>query len=226
MNDYTACMQAIDGLLQDPVLRERRFYPEFQRTWEALLKKTSHSGETYFDADSPAGLTVPCTYGGLDFCFHLDQSKMADWYYQEVKRKKRVVFEPKRFKRSFSGKLSYHDSVCHYDPALPEAALEEKDRNILAAAFPGRPAELYVVYGNKWVEKTINPLRRSSVALFLIRTPFVPAFLLSPFEVCLYLFLMDCCIIQEDYQKVKDEELKPLLHIFQPSPMLRIKGLL
>ena len=83
-----------------------------------------------------------------------------------------------------------------------------------------------MVYGNKWVEKTISPLRRSSVALFLIRTPFVPAFLLSPFEVCLYLFLMDCCIIQEDWQKVKDADLKPLLHIFQPSPMLRIKGLL
>ena len=41
MNDYTACMQAIDGLLQDPILRERRFYPEFRRAWEALLKKTS-----------------------------------------------------------------------------------------------------------------------------------------------------------------------------------------
>jgi hypothetical protein len=37
---------------------------------------------------------------------------------------------------------------------------------------------------------------------------------------------MDSCIIREDYQKVKDEELKPLLHIFQPSPMLKIKGLL
>ena len=37
---------------------------------------------------------------------------------------------------------------------------------------------------------------------------------------------MDYCIIKEDYQKVKDEELKPLLHIFKPSPMLKIKGLL
>ena len=107
-----------------------------------------------------------------------------------------------------------------------ESALEERDRNILAAAFPGIPAELYVVYGNKWVDKKISPLSRSSVALFLIRTPFVPAFLLSPFEICLYLFLMDCCILREDYGKVRDEELKPLLHLFQPSPMLKIKGLL
>ena len=37
---------------------------------------------------------------------------------------------------------------------------------------------------------------------------------------------MDCCILKEDHEKVKDEELKPLRHIFQPSPMLRIKGLL
>ncbi len=226
MNDYAACLQAVDGLCQDPAIRERSFYPAFRRQWEALLKKTAHSGETYFDAESPACIAIPCGFGGLDFTFHLDQSKMADWYYQEVKRKKRVVFEPKRFKRSFSGKLSFHESSCHYDPALPEPALEEKDRNILAAAFPGLPPELYVVYGNKWVEKKISPLSRSSVSLFLIRTPFVPAFLLSPFEICLYLFLMDCCIIREDHDKVRDEDLKPLLHIFQPSPMLRIKGLL
>ena len=226
MNDYAACLQALDGLCQEPAIRERTFYPEFRRGWEALLRRAAESGERYFDVDSPACITIPCTYGGLRFAFHLDQSKMADWYFKEVKRNKRVVFEPKRFKRSFSGKLSFHESVCHYDPALPEVALEEKDRNILAAAFPGLPPELYVVYGNKWVEKIISPLRRSSVALFLIRTPFVPAFLLSPFEICLYLFLMDCCILREDYGKVRDEELKPLLHLFQPSPMLKIKGLL
>ena len=226
MNDYAACLQAFDRLCQNPAIRERSFYPEFRRSWEALLKKASHSAETYFDAGSPACITIPCAYGELDFRFHLDQSKMADWYYKEVKSHKRVVFEPKRFKRSFSGKLSYHESVCRYDPALPESALEEKDRNILAAAFPGLPPELYIVYGNKWVDRVVNPLRRSSVALFLIRTAFVPAFLLSPFEICLYLFLMDCCILKEDHEKVKDEELKPLLHIFQPSPMLRIKGLL
>lgn len=226
MNDYLACYQALEGLYQDTAIRERSYYPEFRRSWDALLKKAAHSGTTYFEEDAPSVIAVPCAYGGLDFTFHLDQSKMADWYYQEVKRKKRVVFDPKRFKRSRTGVLSFHESVCHYDPDLPETALEEKDRNILAAAFPGLPPELYVVYGNKWVDKTVNPLRRSSVALFLIQTPFVPAFLSSPFEICLYLFLMDYCIIKEDYKKVKDEDLKPLLHIFQPSPMLRIKGLL
>ena len=139
MNDYAACLQAIEALCQDPAIRERQFYPEFRRCWDTLLKKASHSSVSYFDLDSPAVITIPCTFGGLAFDFHLDQSKMADWYYKEVKSRKRVVFEPKRFKRSFSGKLSYHESVCHYDRTLPESALEEKDRNILAAAFPGLP---------------------------------------------------------------------------------------
>ena len=72
--------------------------------------------------------------------------------------------------------------------------------------------------------KTVNRSLKSeySVCCSISRTCPVS----TPFEVCLYLFLMDYCIIKEDYQKVKDEELKPLLHIFQPSPMLKIKGLL
>jgi hypothetical protein len=37
---------------------------------------------------------------------------------------------------------------------------------------------------------------------------------------------MDCCIIKENYTKVKDADLKQFLHIFRPSPMLKIKGLL
>ena len=48
----------------------------------------------------------------------------------------------------------------------------------------------------------------------------------TPLEVCLYLFLMDYCIIKENYTKVKDEDLKQFLHIFKVSPMLRIKKLL
>ena len=226
MNDYQACYRQIEGLYQDTAIRDRRYYPDFRRSWDALLRRAAESEVRYFDPEAPSVITVPCTYGGLDFTFHLDQDKMADWYYQEAKLKKRVVFTPKRFKRSFSGKLSFHESSCHYDPALPEPTLRESDKNIMAAAFPGLPPELYVVYGNKWVDKQLSPFHRSSVSLFLIQTAFLPAFLATPFEVCLYLFLMDYCIIKEDYQKVKDEELKPLLHIFQPSPMLKIKGLL
>jgi len=33
------------------------------------------------------------------------------------------------------------------------------------------------------------------------------------------------CIIKENYRKVKDDDMKRLLHALRVSPMLRIKGL-
>ena len=202
--------QKLEALYQDNAIRDRKYYPDFRRGWNALLEPASVSEEEYFPLDSDSVVVVRCDYGGLDYDFHLDQAKMADWYYQEVKRGKRVVFVPKRFRRSRSGRLSFHESPCH----------------IMACAMPGLPPELHIVYGNKWIEKRLSPLLQSSLPLFLIQTDYVPAFLASPFEVCLYLYLMDYCIIKEDYQKVKDEDLRNFLHIFRPSPMLKIKGLL
>ena len=38
--------------------------------------------------------------------------------------------------------------------------------------------------------------------------------------------MMDYCIIKENYKKVKGDDLWQFLHIFRPSPMLKIKGLL
>ena len=218
--------QKLEALYQDNAVRDRKYYPDFRRSWNALLQPASENTEEYFPLESPSVVTIHSDYGGLDYDFHLDQDKMADWYFQEVKRGKRVVFNPKRFKRSRSGQLSFHESVCHSHPEFPETTLPESDRNIMACAMPGLPPELHIVYGNKWIEKRLSPLLQSSLPLFLIQTDFVPAFLASPFEVCLYLFLMDYCIIKEDYQKVKDEELRNFLHIFRPSPMLKIKGLI
>ncbi len=226
MDSYQAILKRIDSLYQDSAIRDRKYYPRFRREWGALLEKTATEGEPYFQLDADSVLTVHSDYGGLDFDFHFDQLKMADWYDQEVRRKKRIVFVPKRISRSRSGVLSFHDSPCHYDPTLPEAALKEQDRNIMAAAMPGLPPELWIVYGNRWVDQKFNPLVQRHLSLFLIQTDYVPAFLGTPFEVCLYLFLMDYCIIKENYEKVKDEELQNFLHIFRPSPMLRIKGLL
>lgn len=227
MNDTQACLQALEALYQDTAIRQRSYYPDFRRSWDALLKKAAESEETYFDEGAASVIPIRCEYGGLDFTFHLDQSKMADWYAKEAKRGKRVVFVPKRVSRSRSGALHFHDSPCRWYPDFPETALEERDRNILACAMPGLPPELHIVYGNKWARQRFqNPLTQRSLPLFLIQTDYVPAFLASPFEICLYLFLMDYCIIKEDYQKVKDEELRGFLHIFRPSPMLRIKSLL
>ena len=106
-----------------------------------------------------------------------------------------------------------------------EAALTEDMRNVIAAALPGLPPYLQIVYGNKWVESRFNAFMNSRLTVFLIETDYVPAFLASPYEIALYLFMMDLCIIRENTEKVRDEELKKILHIFRPSPMLRIKGL-
>lgn len=226
MDSNREVFQKIEALYQDNAVRDRKYYPDFRCSWNALLEPASESKEEYFDLSSNSVVVIHSEYGGLDFDFHLDQKKMADWYDQEVRRRKRIVFVPKRIKRSRNGQFSFHESVCHRHPEFQETTLSESDRNIMACAMPGLPPELHIVYGNKWIEKRSNPLLQSSLPLFLIQTEFVPAFLATPFEVCLYLFLMDICIIKEDYQKVKDEDLRSLLHIFKPSPMLRIKGLL
>ena len=226
MNSSREIFQKLETFYQDNAIRNRKFYPDFRCGWNALLESAYESDEEYFPVESESVVVIPCDYDGLDFDFHLDQSKMADWYYKEVKRGKRVVFVPKRVRRSRNGQLSFHESPCHSHPEFSETSLKESDRNIMACAMPGLPPELHIVYGNKWIGKRLSPLLQSSLPLFLIQTDFVPAFLATPFEVCLYLFLMDTCIIREDYQKVKDEDLRSLLHIFKPSPMLKIKGLL
>ena len=218
--------QQILNSFQDTAIRDRSYYPDFRRQWEALLKKALHSGEKYFDIDSPSVLTVEQSFAGIDAVFHFDQLKIADWYRQDSSRKKRVVFQPKKLKHSRSGALSYHDSPCDFDPELPEAALSDADKNIIAAALPELPPRLRIVYGNKWVNSRFNVLMNTRLSLFLIGTDYVPAFLATPFEVCLYLFMMDYCIIKENYSKVEDKELQKFLHIFRPSPMLKIKGIL
>lgn len=226
MDSKRDMMQKIEALYQDSAIRERTYYPDFRRAWGKLLAAACENDTLYFPLDGASVVTVPCTYGGLDFDFHFDQAKMADWYDQEVRRGKRVVFVPKRVRRSRSGALSFHDSPCIAHPEFSETSLPESDRNIMACAMPGLPPEVHIVYGNKWIEKRLSPILQNSLPLFLIQTDYVPAFLASPFEICLYLFLMDYCIIKSDYQKVKDKDLRGFLHIFKPNPMLKIKGLL
>jgi hypothetical protein len=226
MNRNQETFQALEALYQDNAVRDRKYYPDFRRSWNALLQPASESNEEYFPPYAESVVVIRSDYGGLAYDFHFNQSKIADWYAQEVSRGKRIVFVPKRVKRSRNGRLSFHESPCYSHPEFPESALQKSDRNIMACAMPGLPPELHIVYGNKWIEKRLSPLLQSSLPLFLIQTDYVPAFLLSPFEVCLYLFLMDYCIIKENYQIVKDEDLRSLLHIFRPSPMLKIKGLL
>lgn len=215
----------LERLYQDPALYQRAYYSEFRRRWDALLHNALDRGECCPEHGPEAVLTVPHSYGGVDFALHFDQLKMADWFQQELLHKRHTVFLAKRLKRSSSGVLTFHESICHYDERAPEPALTEEIKNIFACALPGIPPTLRIVYGNKWVNSRFHALRKRSLHLFLIQTDFVPAFLSDLFELCLYLFLMDCCIIKENYTKVKDSELQQFLHVFRPSPMLKIKGL-
>ena len=83
--------QKLEALYQDNAIRDRKYYPDFRRGWNALLEPASVSEEEYFPLDSDSVVVIHCDYGGLDFDFHLDQAKMADWYYQEVKRGKPLL---------------------------------------------------------------------------------------------------------------------------------------
>ena len=220
---------AVLELYQDPDIRDRTFYPQFRRSWDKSFKLAlaeTDAGKEYFPMDSASVYTMRCTVNGIDFEFHLDQLKMADWFRQESAKHKKIVFVPKRFSRDRQGNIKYQDALCTFDPELPEPALTESIRNIFACAVPGFPAGLQIVYGNKWVSRKFNKFLQRSISLYWVQTDYVPAFLCDAFEVCLYLFLMDYCIIKEDCAKVKDQDLINLLHIMRPSPMLKIKRLL
>lgn len=218
--------QAFDALVRDPEIRERAYYPDFRRAWEAVLRSAAENTASYLPENPQAIYTVCHSWGGFELALHFDQLKIADWYAKEMNRRSQQIFVPKRLKRSRTGTLTFHDSVCSYNPEAPESALSDNLKNIVACALPGLPPPLHIVYGNKWVNARFTPLKRGSLSLFLLNTDYVPAFLCSPLEVCLYLFLMDCCICKENCGKVPDDELRKLLHIFRPSPMLAIKGLL
>lgn len=219
-------MGAFDALIRDPDIRERTYYPDMRRSWERVLRTALESTVSYLPEDPAAVYTVRHSWGGFELELHFDQLKIADWYAREMNRRSQAIFSPTRLKRDRTGKLTFHESVCSYEPEAPESALTDGMKNIVACALPGLPPALQVVYGNKWVNSKFTPLKRGSLSLFLIATDYVPAFLGSPLEVCEYLFLMDCCITKENFKKVKDEELRKVLHIFRPSPMLAIKGLL
>ena len=222
--DNQKILQQVFDSFQDSAIRDRSYYPEFRRKWEAVLRRAAESEEVYFDPASNSVFTVEHSFAGIETGFHFDQAKIAEWYQKDLKDK-HIVFKPQKLKHDKQG-LHFHEYTCSYDPNVAEPTLSDENRNIIAAAIPELPARLQIVYGNKWVDGRFNAFLKTRLSIFLIDTDYVPAFLATPLEVCLYLFLMDYCIIKENYTKVKDEDLKQFLHIFKASPMLRIKKLL
>ncbi len=221
-----ALYAAIEKIYQMPEIRDREFYADFRRSWDAVLKKAFHSSVSYLPEDAKAIYTVEQEFLGINLRLHFDQLKIYDWYQKEVERKSKNIFVSKKLKRSYSKVLTLDKSVCRYEADAKEPALSEDMKNIIACALPGNPPELCVVYGNKWVDSKFTIFRQRSLSLYFMNTDFVPAFLGTPREVAMYLFLMDCGFIIFNYKEVKDKDLKQFLHIFRPSPMLKIKGLI
>lgn len=224
--DYEEIYKSIPSLWNDTAVAGWSFFSEFRSEWERVLKKALKDDTIFLEESSEAVTIIPLKFCGIETEFKLDRSKMIDWYNKETQRGKRVVFYPERLKREGSGKLSYNGISCTYNPKSIEPEIPEGSKLVFACAVPSVPVEMRVIYGNSCVENQVNPFMRKKISLLRIPTDYIPAFLATPFEICLYLFFMDYCILKEDAGKVKDEEMKPLLHIFRPSPMLALKKLL
>lgn len=224
--DEKALLHQINILLLEETVRGREYGAEFRTLWNTLFDRVTEHPRTYPPKSGDSTLALPFSFAGIETTFHFDQLKMDEWFRRDINQRRPVVFKAEKLKRDASGVLTFHDSLCSYNGKAPERALTEDNKNIFACALPGLPPRLGIVYGNKWVDSRFTALRRHTLQLYLIQTDYAPAFLQSDLEVCLYLFLMDYCIIRENTGKVKDTELRPFLHVFRPSPMLQVKGLL
>ena len=86
-------LRQFDALWQDPAIRNRAFYPDFRRGWEALLRRAVQSEELYFELGGENVLEVPCSFAGTDFVFHFDQLKMAKKAVAEAAKGNKEEFE-------------------------------------------------------------------------------------------------------------------------------------
>ena len=66
--------QQILASFQDSAIRDRSYYPDFRRQWEALLRAAMESDETYFETDAPSILTVEHSFAGIDACFQIGRA--------------------------------------------------------------------------------------------------------------------------------------------------------
>ena len=222
---YAGVYDAALALLKDDWLKKCSFAAEFQSEWHRVLRGALRNGQSYAPVNPDAVFCVPCNFQDTPFVFHFDQSKLADWFRQDSSIRERHVFLPKELTRGMDGAVCYYDSALRYDSGAPEPVVAEGSTEIFVCSLPGFPPPLQVVYGSKYVEHSFCGLWKRKLPVFLIPAEFTPAFLGDSFEVCLYLFWMDCCIIMENHAKVSDKRLKPLLHIFRDSSMLTVKKL-
>jgi hypothetical protein len=220
---YETVYKAATDLFRAEWLKRRSFSAEFQNAWHQLLRTNVRADRSYLPENTDSVFPVAHTFEGGSITFHFDQGKLADWFQQDSKGKAHRVFLPQDLRREPEG-IFYKTSPFHYDPQASEPSVPE-GKLVLVCSLPGFPPPLQAVYGNRNVERSFRGLGKRKLLTFLIPAEFTPAFLCTSFEVCLYLFWMDCCILKENQEKLSDADIQPLLHIFRPSSMLTIRGL-
>ncbi|MDN0033158.1 hypothetical protein [Oscillibacter ruminantium] len=214
-------------LFESDWLKACAFGEEFRNEWKRVLRGAARNDQPYSPETPEAVFPVTHSFQGVPFTFHFDQKRLYGWYCEDCKLKERRVFQPRELTRSGAdGSVGIGQSKLHWDADAPEPAVPEEGKEIIACSLPGFPPPLWVVYGNRRVEGGFHGfLKPNKLRVLLIQAEFAPAFLGSAFEVCLYLFWMDCCILMENQSKLKPDSLRPLLHIFRRPSMLTLKGL-
>lgn len=224
--DYEALYGGIAALFDAPWLKTCQFSQEFCERWRRTLRAAARENRALPPKDPNAVLAVPHTFREVALTLHFDQQKMWDWFLQDSRLPQHRIFVPCKLTRNSEGCLGVGDSTCCYDAAAPEPAVPPQGKEIFAAPLPGLPPSLRVVYGNARVEQNFHGFRNRTLSVYLVQAEFVPAFLCNTFEMCAYLFWMDCCILSANRIKVRDKDLKPLLHIFRESSVLTLNHLL
>lgn len=223
--DHEALYIAQAPHFEAPFLKGLSFANEWRNEWKRVLRNAARNPVDYPLQRSEAVCELPHTFQGTDVLFRLDRDKLWDWFQRDGKLKERRVFLQRELRRSVEGDFGIRDSQLTWDADVPEPTVEPGGKEIFAVSLPGVPPPLQVVYGAGRVENCLTGWKKNKLPIYLIQAEFTPAFFTDSFQVALYLFWMDVCILSENRLKLKEKDLKPLLHIFRPSSMLTVKGL-
>lgn len=224
--NYEDAFQSATELFSSKWMQNCSFAEEFRNKWHRILRTNVRSEKNTLPENAETIFPVSCSFHGGNIIFHFDQEKLFDWFRQDSLGKERRVFISKDLTRGLSGELSFHDSPFHYNSTAAEPSIPEKGTEIFVCSLPGFPPPLQVIYGNKRIERSFHGFKKRKLSFYLIPAEFTPAFLCTPFEKCLYLFWMDCCIMMENRAKLKDKDLKPLLHIFRQTSILTVEKII
>lgn len=223
--NYEDLYAAQAAFFDAPWLKGCSFANEWRNEWRRILRAAVRSPQSYPPQNPTAVFSVAHTFHDSPFNFHFDLEKVWDWFRRDSALPERRVFLRRELTRNLEGEVGIRESQLTWNPAAAEPELGDRGQEILVCSLPGTPPPLRVIAGNRRVESSFTGFKKRKLPICLVQAEFTPAFLADSFEVALYLFWMDVCILMENRVKLKDKDLQPLLHVFRPSSMLTIKGL-